>query len=337
MGRGPFKFKNFVGQKNLVKTLERLLNNAKKRDTVLPAVLFAGSTGFGKTKLVHELSSEYGMTTHLFTVTPKTSSVEIKDLLRNLSYFDFVLFDEIHNASKELQEFFYQVLDKWSYQDRNSPDNNEIISVPKFNFFAATDQPGRLLDAFHRRLTIHHFIPYQDEELKAIIVDYATTKKVSISPQAAKTLATISKSSPGEAIKIFDGLHMWADPESVQISDSTTRAYLEEMGVDLETGLNSADISYLEIITKMPQNKATLSHLKSFLKLDEQFLKRKIEPFLIQEGFIELNEKGRVLTQIGEQTINRLIKARTQKEELEDAPLTPEEIPTTLDISNLVN
>jgi Holliday junction DNA helicase RuvB len=304
MGRGPFKTGEFVGQKKAIRFMRRVLGVAGLRKDVYQPTIIAGPTGLGKTELVKHLAAALGIPFKKFIVTCKTSVAMLKAELLALDYFDMVLFDEAHNLTKECQEFFYSVLEDWKFVEKSQktdgkggPEAPRSVSVAKVNLFFATDQPGALEHALLRRLYRLSLVPYEPEEIRSIIIETAKFKGIPISPQGARLLASVSKQSPGEAVKLLSGLWSWHETDDKAISEAIVREFFVDTGIDEQTGLSADDKRYLKILASMPTGRATLNHLTALMLAGEAEITRHIEPFLLLNGYLQISSNGRQVTE----------------------------------------
>jgi Holliday junction DNA helicase RuvB len=302
MARGPFRFGEVIGQRRIVRMLRRLLENARHRDGTIGFVGLFGPSGAGKTSLVQRLAEELGIPCYVFVATEKTKLEELKAFFSALQHFDIGFIDEAHNLSPAAQELFFQIHDRGAYDEMppreelsaGAPARPRSVNVAAFNAIFGTDQPGGFQKAFERRLDGCWLDPYSQEEIKAILLKRAV--KVPLTSQAARLLAQVCKDSPGHGVKLLNKLQLWIELGKLQIGEADVREFLVECGIDEQSGLNNVDQQYLRLINGMPKGRATLQHIAVHLRCDVPFVSRWVEPYLFQQGFIEITSVGRVLT-----------------------------------------
>jgi Holliday junction resolvasome RuvABC ATP-dependent DNA helicase subunit len=166
MGRGPFRIGDFVGQKRPLKPVLRQQDGARAEARPMPALLFTGESGIGKTEAAKALAERANAGDLIKFHCPADVS-EIAKRLAEAESLSYVFFDEAHRLPPELQEWLYQLLDanRDNKPVRVSPPkgaaSSEEVTIQPLTFFFATNQPGKLLKPLKRRLPQRiHFRPY---------------------------------------------------------------------------------------------------------------------------------------------------------------------------------
>ena len=321
MGRPPYNYNGFTGQKRVITYLQRAATNTFARNDVTGPFALVGPTGCGKTALVETIANGLKVGCKKLIATKDMKLDVLIRFFESLNFANFAFIDEAHNLNRSHQEICYQVIDNWTIQ-RSSFDKKtgqqkcEKVSVTRANLIFGTDQPGAFEKAFNRRLNPIQMDDYSVGELKKIIADKAAAAGASVSAQAAGALAHVSKGSPGEGAKLLKSLADWLeeDQRSVQISETIVREFLDAQGIDRDTGLTTLDRQYLRILKKIPNGHITLNHLSSHLRYDANFILNVVEPYLIRDGYLEISSRGRELTQRAEIFLNELEKKEKQDE-----------------------
>jgi Holliday junction DNA helicase RuvB len=307
MGRPASRFQNFVGQRRVVRFLQRQLTGAQARQEPFPHALLSGASGLGKTYLARALADEYG--TNLHEATGRYSAAELIDKLAALKPADFLLIDECHRLGHREQELLFQAIDERGvhYLVDDPRQNKRVrtrMALPSWTLVLATDQPGRLLNAMRRRIVIHEILqPYPLRELKEIVAGMAADQNLLLSPQATRLVAQMAQGVPRKATFLLRLLRLhFANAESAPLGLREVRQLLKDRGIDRH-GLDSLQRRYLFELRR--RETASAESMAAAMGTDRGFAQREIEDPLVRSGFIQISSAGRRLTEAGAQLLDR--------------------------------
>jgi Holliday junction DNA helicase RuvB len=308
MGRGPYIVGDFVGQRKVMMPILRIQDGAIARGEAAPHMLFQGPSGTGKSMGADTLRKRAGTTVTKFL---NATVGEIVDRLTTLKASDIVFFDECHNLANDVQEMLFEVIDSDQVPGQSASPNasTEPIKIQKLTLIFATDQPGKLLNALIKRIPLTvQFRLYSTSELKEIVARIAARRKILLSAQAARQLASACNGLPRRAEHHVNNLRLsFADSERRQLGIEDVRDYLTGLGLD-EHGLGTNERKYLRFLRR---NKvASLESLAGHLGTDSEYVKSQVEQQLRFRGLIAVGRNGRVLTKKGREWVRSQASAR---------------------------
>lgn len=310
MPRASTKFNGFIGQARAVELLKGQIQGAVSLGEPFPHTIFHGPSGVGKTELASAVATEFN-TSVIYLMGNRSPSV-FADHLSRLNRFDFLFIDEAHNLKPAAQELLFQAIDNLQVpiigadsSGNASNDEQELFDIKPSTIVLATDQPGRLSNALHKRIAVNIALHYYPEtELKEIVDRLATDLDILISPQAARLIAQVSGGLPRKAKHHLQNLRRQIPgAEKRQIGVPQVARFLREFGVD-QKGLAEQEKTYLSHL--QDAGSASLESLAFCLGLDTRFVRSQIEPLLIQQHrLVVIGPGGRRLTLAGKQWIEQ--------------------------------
>jgi Holliday junction DNA helicase RuvB len=308
MSRPAPRFHDFIGQKAVVDLLRRTLGGAQARNEPFPHTCFHGTSGAGKTLLTRALASEMGI--NVIESMGYDGRATLTDKLARLDCNDFLLIDECHGLGPGEQELLCEAIDHGSIPPlepkpaAGQADSGSRVSLPPWTLVLATDQPGRLLNALHKRIDFQVTLTYYNlGELKEIVEAMAVPANLLLSPQAAKLLAEASSGLPRRAKQHLQLLRLYYPrSESQQLGILEVREYLDAHGFD-QTGLTRQECRYLEGVARL--GASSLESIAQALGSDPTFVRRQIEPVLSRRGLVRITPSGRQLTDAGREWASR--------------------------------
>ena len=215
--------------------MRRLITGALALGRPSPSLLLLAPPGYGKTSLAKAIAAEYGTALRRLVAGRETNPRDVIDILGGLNAHDFLFLDEAHRLKAEAQEALLLALDE---QKTFRPvaggglDRTEFQSVAPFTLLAATDQPGRLVNALLSRLNRIEFDPYAARDLKAIAQKCAADEGVVITAQAAGHLARLPGcTTPRRMGQLVSGLQLYF-PREARLTQPHVVIYLEGEGLD---------------------------------------------------------------------------------------------------------
>lgn len=300
----PNYLDDFVGQQSLRENLVVYINAAKKRNEALDHVLLHGPPGLGKTTLAQIIAKEMNVGFKATSAPIISKAGDLAALLTNLQPLDVLFIDEIHRLSSTVEEILYTALEdfKLDVMIGEGPSARSIrLDLPKFTLVGATTRAGLLTQPLRERFGIPLRLQfYSNEELTQIITRAAGLLNVGIDLDAALEIAARSRGTPrisGRLLRrVRDFAIMYANNF---INLDTAKQTLNRLEVDSK-GLDGQDLRYLKAIAEhYSGGPVGVETLAAFLAEQKDTIEEMIEPYLIQLGFIQRTNRGRVITQTG--------------------------------------
>ena len=293
---------DFIGQKKLKENLEIFLNSAKSRNDSLDHTLFYGPPGLGKTTLAQIISHEMGVGFKSTSGPVISKSGDLAAILTNLQAGDVLFIDEIHRLNKNVEEVLYSAMEDFKLDIiiGEGPSARAIkIDLPKFTLVGATTRLGAIANPLKDRFGIPLRINFYDiVELEQIIIRDSKILNIGIENSASKEIAKRSRGTPRIAIRLLKRVRDFAINANLNIVNQKIADYaLTQLEID-QNGLDSSDHRYLRFIAENyrggPVGVETIS---SAISEEKDTVEDSIEPYLIQQGFIEKTPRGRVITE----------------------------------------
>lgn len=297
----PSKWEEYIGQENIKKNLQILLEAAKEREHPPEHLLFYGPPGLGKTTLAHLIAKE---TSSQMRSTSGPAIEKIGDLasiLTNLSDGDILFIDEIHRLNKSIEEVLYPAMESGSLDIiiGKGPSARTIqLELPPFTLIGATTRVAMLSSPLRSRFSggIFRLEFYNPSEIITIIKRSANILGVYLDEIAASSIGERSRFTPRTANYLLKRARDYAQIKKKDIDQEVTKEAFKLLGID-EMGLNSSDIALLKTIaTKFNGGPVGLSTLAASLSEEASTIEEFHEPYLLQVGFLERTPRGRVLT-----------------------------------------
>ena len=293
---------DFIGQEKLKENLEIFLNSAKSRGDSLDHTLFYGPPGLGKTTLAQIIAHEMGVGFKSTSGPVISKSGDLAAILTNLQAGDILFIDEIHRLNKNVEEILYSAMEDFKLDIiiGEGPSARAIkIDLPKFTLVGATTRLGAIANPLKDRFGIPLRINfYNVKELEQIIERDAKILNIGIENLASKEIAKRSRGTPRIAIRLLKRVRDFAINANQEIITQKIADYaLTQLEID-NYGLDASDHRYLRFIAENyrggPVGVETIS---SAISEERDTVEDSIEPYLIQQGFIEKTPRGRVITE----------------------------------------
>jgi Holliday junction DNA helicase RuvB len=302
----PTRLDDLIGQNEIINNLKISIASAKIRGDVLQHCLFYGGAGLGKTTLARALANDLGVNIQLANGAAITTNKDILPYLMKIEKGSILFIDEVHRMNRKVQEYMLTVIEDFRLDivipaGKNSKGETVTIQIPKFSLVGATTEMGELVQPFLDRFKLKHFMrPYTSSELTEMLLGNSKKLKVDISDKALESISIVSRGTPRIANNFLEWLRDYqvANAISCLQQDQVAKA-LSMQGIDA-LGLTPIDRKYLCAMKKLStEHPIGVNTLCSALSLDKNTIEQKIEPFLIQQGYISKTPKGRILTRKG--------------------------------------
>ena len=297
----PKMLQEYVGQAKAREQLEIFIGAARKRAEALDHVLLFGPPGLGKTTLAHIVAHELGVNLRQTSGPVLEKPKDLAALLTNLERNDVLFIDEIHRLSPVVEEILYPALEDYQIDIMigEGPAARSIkLDLQPFTLVGATTRAGMLTNPLRDRFGIVARLEfYTPEELARIITRSAGLLNAPIDPEGASEIARRSRGTPRIGNRLLRRVRDYADVKgSGHITLAMAEAALKMLDVD-PIGFDVMDRKLLEaVMHKFDGGPVGLDNLAAAIGEEAGTIEDVIEPYLIQQGFLQRTPRGRVAT-----------------------------------------
>ncbi len=297
----PQVLADFTGQQAARKNLKVFIESAKARGEALDHVLFVGPPGLGKTTLAQIVARELGVNFRSTSGPVIAKAGDLAAQLTNLEPRDVLFIDEIHRLNPAVEEILYPAMEDFQLDliIGSGPAARSVkIDLAKFTLIGATTRAGLLTTPLRDRFGIPVRLNfYTVEELQGIVVRGARVIGLTLAEDGANEIARRSRGTPRIAGRLLRRVRDFAVVEGAA---SVTRALADEalklLDVD-SIGLDQMDRRYLDAIAlKFSGGPVGVETIAAALSEPRDAIEDIIEPYLIQQGFVQRTPRGRLLT-----------------------------------------
>jgi holliday junction DNA helicase RuvB len=297
----PTAFAEFVGQSAARANLQVFIEAAKQRKAALDHVLFVGPPGLGKTTLAQIVARELGVGFRATSGPVIAKAGDLAALLTNLEDRDVLFIDEIHRLNPAVEEILYPAMEDYQLDliiGEGPAARSVRIDLSKFTLIGATTRAGLLTTPLRDRFGIPVRLNfYTPEELVQIVERGARLLGVGMAADGAMEIARRSRGTPRIAGRL---LRRVTDFALVDGAKSITREVADKALLRLDVdarGLDTLDRRYLRTIAEhYGGGPVGIETMAAALSEPRDALEEIVEPYLIQQGFIQRTPRGRMLT-----------------------------------------
>lgn len=295
----PQRLNDYLGQPNVHEQMEIFIGAAKKRQEALDHTLIFGPPGLGKTTLAHIIANEMQTNFRQTSGPVLEKAGDLAALLTNLELNDVLFIDEIHRLSPMIEEILYPAMEDYQLDIviGEGPAARSIkIDLPPFTLVGATTRAGLLTSPLRDRFGIVQRLEfYSQSELTQIIQRSANILNIQIDATSAGEIARRSRGTPRIANRLLRRVRDYAQVKANGgITIGIAQAALDLLKVDIK-GLDQMDRKYLNILLKhFDGGPAGIDSIAAAMSEERGTLEDVVEPYLLQEGFIQRTPRGRI-------------------------------------------
>jgi holliday junction DNA helicase RuvB len=297
----PKALDEYVGQVKAREQLEIFIGAAKKRAEALDHVLLFGPPGLGKTTLAHIVAAELGVNLRQTSGPVLEKPKDLAAILTNLEAHDVLFIDEIHRLSPVVEEILYPALEDYQIDIMigEGPAARSIkLELQPFTLIGATTRAGMLTNPLRDRFGIVARLEfYTPDELARIVRRSAGLLKAPIDADGAAEIARRARGTPRIANRLLRRVRDYADVKAQgHIGKAVADAALKMLDVD-PLGFDVMDRKLLEaIVHRFDGGPVGLDNVAAAIGEESGTIEDVIEPYLIQQGFVQRTPRGRIAT-----------------------------------------
>ncbi|WP_370242625.1 Holliday junction branch migration DNA helicase RuvB [Alteromonas abrolhosensis] len=298
----PKMLEDYTGQPHVCEQMEIFIQAARNRDDALDHLLIFGPPGLGKTTLANIVANEMGVNIKTTSGPVLEKAGDLAALLTNLERNDVLFIDEIHRLSPVVEEILYPAMEDYQLDIMigEGPAARSIkLDLPPFTLVGATTRAGSLTSPLRDRFGIVQRLEfYNVKDLTSIVARSASYLNLDMNDEGAQEVARRSRGTPRIANRLLRRVRDYAEIKADgTVGADTAAKALDMLDVDKE-GFDYMDRKLLTaIIEKFDGGPVGLDNLAAAIGEEKETIEDVIEPFLIQQGFLQRTPRGRIVSQ----------------------------------------
>ena len=297
----PKLLADYIGQPQVREQMDIFIKASKLRQDALDHLLIFGPPGLGKTTLANIVANEMGVNIRTTSGPVLEKAGDLAAMLTNLEPHDVLFIDEIHRLSPAIEEVLYPAMEDYQLDIMigEGPAARSIkLDLPPFTLIGATTRAGSLTSPLRDRFGIVQRLEfYSVENLTFIVSRSANCLNLDISASAAHEIACRSRGTPRIANRLLRRVRDYADVKnSGIISEDIAKSALTMLDID-QAGFDYLDRKLLSaVIERFDGGPVGLDNLAAAIGEERDTIEDVLEPFLIQQGFLQRTPRGRIAT-----------------------------------------
>ena len=297
----PRNLSEFVGQQQARENLSVFIEAARGRAEALDHVLFSGPPGLGKTTLAQIVARELGVNFRSTSGPVLAKAGDLAAILTNLEPRDVLFIDEIHRLNPAVEEILYPAMEDFELDlviGEGPAARSVKIALAPFTLVGATTRSGLITTPLRDRFGIPVRLNfYSADELVLIVERGARLLGLDLTNDGAREIASRARGTPRIAGRLLKRVRDFASvAKHARVDAKIADAALTRLEVDAR-GLDAFDKRYLQLIAEaFGGGPVGIETISAALGEARDAIEEIVEPYLLQQGFVQRTPRGRVVT-----------------------------------------